>query len=56
MKKHINITVTGRVQGVGFRYSAQEEAEELGIKGFLFWNASNNYDIVEEALKNRNPE
>ncbi|HQK38448.1 MAG TPA: acylphosphatase [Bacteroidales bacterium] len=35
MKKHINITVTGRVQGVGFRYSAQEEAEELGIKGFV---------------------
>jgi len=31
-------------------------SEELGIKGFLFWNASNNYDIVEEALKNRNPE
>jgi len=35
MKKHVNITVKGRVQGVGFRYSAMEAAEELGIKGFV---------------------
>ncbi|NLI23726.1 MAG: acylphosphatase [Bacteroidales bacterium] len=35
MLKHVNITVRGRVQGVGFRYSALEAAEELGIKGFV---------------------
>ncbi|MBN2072466.1 MAG: hypothetical protein JW770_00795, partial [Actinobacteria bacterium] len=28
-------------------------AEELGIEGFLFWNAANNYSVVERALKTR---
>ncbi len=34
MKKHLNIKVFGRVQGVFFRVSAKEEAEKLGITGF----------------------
>ena len=25
-------------------------AEDLGIKGFLFWNAANKYSSVEKAL------
>jgi acylphosphatase len=29
------IHVTGRVQGVGFRWSAAREAHERGIKGFV---------------------
>lgn len=29
------ILVTGRVQGVGFRWSAATEAKNLGIKGFV---------------------
>jgi len=32
---HKNIRVTGRVQGVGFRYSARQVARELEIKGFV---------------------
>lgn len=32
---HKNIRITGRVQGVGFRYSARQVARELGIKGFI---------------------
>ncbi|MCL5073817.1 MAG: putative glycoside hydrolase [Actinobacteria bacterium] len=28
-------------------------SEDLGIKGFLFWNASNKYGIVEQALIER---
>ena len=28
-------------------------SELLGINGYLFWNASNNYRIVEEALIER---
>lgn len=35
MKQALAITVKGRVQGVGFRFSAVREAEELGIKGFV---------------------
>jgi acylphosphatase len=29
------ITIQGRVQGVGFRYSAREAARAFGIKGFV---------------------
>jgi acylphosphatase len=32
---HKNIRVTGRVQGVGFRYSAQSTASFLGLHGFV---------------------
>jgi len=29
------IIVSGKVQGVGFRYSALKKANELGIKGYI---------------------
>lgn len=35
MTKHFNIKVSGKVQGVFFRASAQSRAEELGISGFV---------------------
>lgn len=34
-KKNVQITISGRVQGVGFRYSAVHKAQQLGIKGFV---------------------
>lgn len=34
MVKHWNIQVWGEVQGVFFRYSAKEKAEELHLTGF----------------------
>ncbi len=33
--KAIIIQISGRVQGVGFRYYAQKKAVELGILGFV---------------------
>lgn len=33
--KHFSVTVTGRVQGVFFRASTKEKADQLGIKGFV---------------------
>ena len=33
--KHLDITVTGRVQGVYFRASTRDEAVALGIHGFV---------------------
>ena len=35
MKEHYNITVKGRVQGVGFRYNARRQALTLGLDGFV---------------------
>ncbi len=35
MVKHLNITITGRVQGVFFRHFSQREAQKLGIKGLV---------------------
>jgi acylphosphatase len=32
--QHLNINVSGKVQGVFFRVSAKTEAEKLGITGF----------------------
>ena len=33
--KHLDITVTGLVQGVWFRASTKEQAELIGITGFV---------------------
>ncbi len=35
MKKQIHIVYTGRVQGVGFRYTTEEIANNLGILGWV---------------------
>ncbi len=35
MKKHYNITVKGKVQGVWYRKSTQDKARELGLMGFI---------------------
>lgn len=33
--KHLNITITGRVQGVWFRKYTESKAQQLGIQGFV---------------------
>lgn len=33
--KSFQITISGRVQGVGYRYFAQRAAERIGINGFV---------------------
>ena len=35
MRKRLNITVHGLVQGVAFRYYTVEKALQLGVKGFV---------------------
>ncbi len=35
MKKSASIKITGRVQGVGFRYHTQGVANQMGISGFV---------------------
>jgi acylphosphatase len=33
MKKHLDITIKGKVQGVSFRAGAKAVADQLGVKG-----------------------
>jgi acylphosphatase len=33
--KHVSINITGKVQGVFFRASTKEKADELNVKGFV---------------------
>jgi len=35
LMKHFNVSIFGRVQGVGFRWSALKLAEKLNLKGFV---------------------
>jgi len=35
MNQSLHILVTGRVQGVGFRYFTQQTAESLGLTGWV---------------------
>lgn len=55
MPKHWNIRVFGEVQGVFFRYSAKDKAEELGITGFARNEAGGSVYVEaegeEEALR-----
>ena len=34
MRRSVDVTVTGRVQGVSFRYYAEREAARLGVAGW----------------------
>ena len=45
--KRVRVIISGRVQGVGFRYFAQREGERLGLVGWVK-NLSNG-DVEAEA-------
>ncbi len=44
--RQVNILISGRVQGVGFRYFARYKAEELNITGWVRNNYDNSVEIV----------
>ena len=46
MQKHVNITIHGNVQRVGFRFAAIEQALELGLTGIVK-NYEDNKVIIE---------
>jgi len=44
-----HITVSGRVQGVGFRYFTQEKASSLGLTGYVRNLFNGDVEIVAEG-------
>jgi len=53
--KHFNIIIYGKVQNVGFRYSAKLQADRLNITGFIQNLADDSvYLEVEGETKNLN--
>ena len=52
-KSHVEITVRGRVQGVGFRFSARNMAQLLGIKGFVRNQEDGSVYIEAEGVENQ---
>jgi len=49
MKKSISILVSGRVQGVFFRYSARQAAEKWGLTGFARNLNDGRVEIIAEG-------
>jgi len=47
--KHLNITVSGKVQGVFFRMSTKAVADQLGVKGIARNQADGNVYIEAEG-------
>lgn len=47
--KHVNITVKGYVQGVGFRYYTLRAAKQTGVKGFVMNMPDGNVYIEAEG-------
>lgn len=45
----IKITVSGRVQGVGFRYTVLQTAQKLGIKGQVWNNDDGSVGILAQS-------
>jgi acylphosphatase len=49
MRKQIHAYYSGRVQGVGFRFTAEDLAHELGILGWVKNLRDGRVEIVAEA-------
>lgn len=49
MKKRIHVYYSGRVQGVGFRITAEETAQDLGVVGWVKNLRDGRVEVVAEA-------
>ncbi len=49
MKKHFNITISGKVQGVYFRESTKAVADQLGVTGYIMNQPNTEVFIEAEA-------
>ena len=44
-----HVVVTGRVQGVGFRFTTVEEAQRLGVRGWVRNEADGSVEVQAEG-------
>ena len=47
----VNIKITGKVQGVGFRYFVLRQAQELGITGWVSNKSNGNVEALAQGDK-----
>jgi acylphosphatase len=53
MEKQVRILVSGRVQGVSFRYYTQRTAAALGLRGYVHNLDNGDVEIVAEGEADR---
>ncbi|OGH71079.1 MAG: hypothetical protein A3C90_00465 [Candidatus Magasanikbacteria bacterium RIFCSPHIGHO2_02_FULL_51_14] len=51
--KRITLVITGLVQGVNFRWRAQEEAEKLGLAGYVRNMPDGTVELVAEGAEDQ---
>jgi acylphosphatase len=49
MKKQVHVYYSGRVQGIGFRFTAERLAEELGVLGWVSNLSDGRVELAAEA-------
>ena len=49
MKKHLHVLYSGQVQGVGFRFTAEESAKRLGVVGWIKNLRDGRVELVAEG-------
>lgn len=52
MKSNVHVIISGRVQGVWFRASTKEKAEQLGLDGWVRNTSEGNVEAVFEGEEN----
>lgn len=49
MNKRLHLTINGRVQGVGFRSFVEDEADQLGLTGWVRNLYSGEVEVIAEG-------